>query len=94
MPHKSSEYADLDAAILAGIASGEVTRASAMSARYSALVTPFCAKAKEDYRVIDRRLQALRKAGTIQPARNGRSVSWRLMHLPTPTHAHLGTSAA
>ncbi len=79
MPHKSSDYADLDAAILAGIASGEVTRASAMSARYTALVAPFVTEKKEGYRVIDNRLQALRKAGKIQATLNERFASWRLV---------------
>lgn len=70
---KHPDYADFDAALLAQIAGGRNTMMSLDSVA-SGLITraePFCTKdrygnRKPAFRIIDRRLQALRKRGKIR----------------------------
>lgn len=71
------DYTDFDKLMLNQIAAGRAT-ASALEASLMVQIKPFVTKAGEEFRVIDRRLQALRKKGVIACGRVGRDTIWRI----------------
>lgn len=75
MSTQTKDYADFDQKMLSLIEAGTNTAAAlihALDAEAKALTT----KAGEEFRVIDRRLQALRKKGLIIWERHGSQVVW------------------
>ena len=67
---KTNNYAAFDQALVSAIAGG-ATQAGDLTSKLEAQAKPFCvefrrgASAPPPYRIVDRRLQALRRAGTI-----------------------------
>lgn len=72
------DYTHFDKLMLEKIASGCAT-ASGLEIALMEQAKPFATKNGEEFRVIDRRLQALRKKGVITCGRVGRDVIWRLV---------------
>ncbi|KUE88900.1 hypothetical protein ASL20_09770 [Cupriavidus necator] len=85
---KESKYQHLDAMILARIAGG----ASQFSAIFSGDVQAECRRIADDegtrlspygidpFRICDRRLQAMRRAGKIRFNGSGKSMGWERLH--------------
>lgn len=71
------DYSEFDQLMLQKIAVGCAT-SSALESALEAKIKPFVTKAGEEFRVIDRRLQALRKKGVIACCRVGRDTIWRV----------------
>lgn len=71
----SNKYEEFDALLLSEIRSGSDTFSAMQTAKVREAAERFSARPHEEYRVIDRRLQALRKAGKIVYA-GGR---WRVI---------------
>ena len=71
------DYTDFEKLMLEKISSGCAT-ASSLEAALLDQASLFASKQGEEFRVIDRRLQALRKRGDILCGRVGRDVIWRL----------------
>ncbi|NGR09342.1 hypothetical protein G5B41_17520 [bacterium SGD-2] len=71
----SSKYKEFDALLLSEIRSGNDTFSAMQTAKVREAAELFSARPYEEFRVIDRRLQALRKAGAITYA-GGR---WRVI---------------
>lgn len=72
---KSRDYADFDKKMLALIESGRNT-AAALTRALDADAKLLMIRAGEEFRVVDRRLQALRKRGVIAWERRGAIVVW------------------
>lgn len=62
------DYTKLDAAILEQLLAGN-KKFVGLSVRLEAIATPFASEKAEPWRVIDRRLQALRKTGLVSYSR-------------------------
>lgn len=71
------DYTQFDQKLLACIASGNPTAAS-LSIKLKLDAQPMMSAHGEEFRVVDRRLQALRKKGVIHWVRVGRDVTWQL----------------
>lgn len=80
------DYRELDTAILAGIGAG-VTTFSALANRVEALAAPIAKRTKSPFptppwRIVDRRLQALRKLGIVEY----RAREWHMASSPSAAH--------
>lgn len=73
-PHN---YAEFDKKMLACIAAGQNT-AAALTSAMGAEAKPLMKRPGEEFRVVDRRLQALRKTKLIACERRGALVVWTL----------------
>ena len=71
------DYTDFDKKMLALIDAGAKT-AAALTTALDAEAKPLMNQPNEEFRVIDRRLQALRKKGLIAWERRGALVVWSL----------------
>ena len=71
------DYTDFDKKMLALIDAGTKT-AAALTTALDAEAKPLMYQPNEEFRVIDRRLQALRKKGLIAWERRGALVVWSL----------------
>lgn len=78
MTTKKHDYTDFDKLMLQLIAAG-TSRASSLEIALNVQIKPFLAKEGEAFRVIDRRLQALRKKGIIACGRVGPHIHWRIV---------------
>lgn len=72
------KYDDLDAHITRILSAGPMTWIQVHERARAACPGAYSIKADKDWRLTDRRLQALRKAGRIRNDRRGRSVLWSL----------------
>jgi len=77
MNTQARDYTDFDKKMLALIDSGTNT-AAALTTALNADAKPLMNQPKEEFRVIDRRLQAQRKKGVIAWERRGALVVWSL----------------
>ncbi len=77
MATQARDYTDFDKKMLALIDAGTKT-AAALTTALDADAKPLMNRPKEEFRVIDRRLQALRKKGVIAWERRGALVVWSL----------------
>ena len=77
MTTQARDYTDFDKKMLALIDSGTNT-AAALTTALDADAKPLMNQPNEEFRVIDRRLQALRKKGLIAWERRGALVVWSL----------------
>lgn len=77
MANAKHDYTEFDQLMLQLIKSGRAT-ASGLEVALEQQIKPFVTKAGEEFRVIDRRLQALRKKGAIACGRVGRDTVWRI----------------
>ena len=77
MATQARDYADFDKKMLALIDAGTNT-AAALTTALDADAQPLMNQPKDEFRVIDRRLQALRKKGVIACERRGALVVWSL----------------
>lgn len=75
MANAKHDYTEFDQLMLQLIKSGRAT-ASGLEVALEQQIKPFVTKAGEEFRVIDRRLQALRKKGVIACSRVGRDIVW------------------
>jgi hypothetical protein len=72
-------FEKFDALMIELIKSGQAVTASALTTALEADAKPFVTIAGEEFRVIDRRLQALRKKKVIECTRQGRFTVWKLI---------------
>lgn len=77
MTTQARDYTGFDKKMLALIESGTNT-ATALTTALDADAKPLMNQPKEEFRVIDRRLQALRKKGVIAWERRGALVVWSI----------------
>ena len=77
MTTATDKFQDFDTKLLTLIQKGNATYAR-MCAALQAEAAALAGKSKEPWRVIDRRLQALRKKGYIKPQRAGFLTVWNL----------------
>ena len=77
MATQARDYADFDKKMLALIDAGTNT-AAALTTALDADAQPLMNQPKDEFRVIDRRLQALRKKGVIAWERRGALVVWSI----------------
>jgi hypothetical protein len=77
MATQTHDYTDFDKKMLALIDAGKNT-AAALTTALDADAKPLMSQPKEEFRVVDRRLQALRKKGVITWERRGAFVVWSL----------------
>ena len=77
MATQARDYTDFDKKMLALIDAGTKT-AAALTTALDADAKPLMNRPKEEFRVIDRRLQALRKKGVIAWERRGALVVWSI----------------
>lgn len=77
MATKTRDYTEFDKKMLVLIAEGAKT-AAALTTALDADAKPLMNQPKEEFRVVDRRLQALRKKGVITWERRGAFVVWSL----------------
>lgn len=77
MATQARDYTEFDKKMLALIDAGTKT-AAALTTALDAEAKPLMNQPKEEFRVIDRRLQALRKKGVIAWERRGAHVVWSL----------------
>ena len=77
MATQARDYTDFDKKMLALIDAGTKT-AAALTTALDAEAKPLMNQPNEEFRVIDRRLQALRKKGLIAWERRGALVVWSL----------------
>ena len=77
MATQARDYTDFDKKMLALIDAGTKT-AAALTTALDADAKPMMNQPKDEFRVIDRRLQALRKKGVIAWERRGALVVWLL----------------
>jgi len=77
MATQARDYTDFDKKMLALIDAGTKT-AAALTTALDADAKPMMNQPKDEFRVIDRRLQALRKKGVIACERRGALVVWSL----------------
>lgn len=75
MAVQSLDYTDFDKKMLALIDAGTNT-AAALTTALDADAKPLMNRPKDEFRVVDRRLQALRKKGVIAWERRGAFVVW------------------
>lgn len=75
MASKTGKYEDYDWLLMEAIESGKNTYAALTSAMHEAS-KPFASSPEEDWRVVDRRLQALRRKGWVSCIRKGRHIFW------------------
>lgn len=71
------DYAEFDKKLLASIEAGRNT-AAALTTALAADARPLMSRPGEEFRVVDRRLQALRKKSVIAWKRRGALVVWAL----------------
>jgi len=76
MSTATREYEEFDKKMLALIDAGRGT-AAALTGALNAEAKSFMSEPGEEFRVIDRRLQALRKKGLIAWERRGSFVVWK-----------------
>ena len=74
VPH---DYTQFDQKLISCIEAGKST-AAILSIVLKLDAQPMMAARGEEFRVVDRRLQALRKKGVINWVRVGRNVTWQL----------------
>lgn len=72
-------FEKFDALMIDLIKSGRAVTASALTTALDAEAKPFVTIPGEEFRVIDRRLQALRKQKVIECSRLGRFTVWKLI---------------
>lgn len=77
MATQARDYTDFDKKMLALIDAGTKT-AAALTTALDAEAKPLMNQPNEEFRVIDRRLQALRKKGLIAWERRGALVVWSI----------------
>lgn len=77
MAKQARDYTEFDKKMLALIDAGTNT-AAALTTALDADAKPLMNQSGEEFRVIDRRLQALRKKGVIAWERRGQFVAWSL----------------
>lgn len=77
MATEAHDYTEFDKKMLACIVAGPAT-AAALSTAMDAEAKPLMKRPGEEFRVVDRRLQALRKLGVIAWTRSGGSVVWTI----------------
>lgn len=77
MATQARDYIDFDKKMLTLIATGKNT-AAALTTALDAEAKQLTSRPKEEFRVVDRRLQALRKKGLITWERRGQFVVWSL----------------
>lgn len=77
MATQTRDYTEFDKKMLVLIDAGTKT-AAALTTALDADAKPLMTKPKDEFRVIDRRLQALRKKGVIACERRGVFVVWSL----------------
>lgn len=77
MATEARDYTEFDKRLLASIEAGPNT-AAALSTALDADAKMLMSRPGEEFRVVDRRLQALRKKGEIAWERCGRMVVWTL----------------
>jgi hypothetical protein len=77
MTTQARDYTEFDRKMLALIATGKNT-AAALTIALDAEAKLLMSQPKDEFRVIDRRLQALRKKGVIAWERRGAFVVWSL----------------
>ena len=77
MATQARDYTDFDKKMLALIDAGTRT-AAALTTALDEEAKPLMNQPKEEFRVIDRRLQAMRKKGLITWERRGAFVVWSL----------------
>ena len=77
MATQARDYTDFDKKMLALIDAG-TKPAAALTTALDADAKPLMNQPKDEFRVIDRRLQALRKKGVIACERRGALVVWSL----------------
>lgn len=75
MKVEKQDYTEFDKKLLNSIATGAAT-AAALLAALRAEAKALTRTAGDEFRVVDRRLQALRKKGQIAPERRGAFVVW------------------
>lgn len=78
MTTKADKFQDFDTKLLSIIKRGDATTFKRMCAVLHSEAEALAAKSGEGWRVIDRRLQALRKRGFIKSLRAGHVVVWNL----------------
>lgn len=86
MATQSRDYTEFDKKMLALIDQGKNT-AAALTIALNAEAMPLMTQPGEEFRVVDRRLQALRKNGVITWERRGAFVVWSLKSQGS-NHAH------
>lgn len=77
MTTQARDYTEFDKKMLALIAAGTST-AAALTTALDADAKPLMNQPKDEFRVVDRRLQAMRKKGVITWERRGQFVVWSL----------------
>ncbi|CAN7649524.1 hypothetical protein LJR129_005066 [Acidovorax sp. LjRoot129] len=77
MATQARDYTEFDKKMLALISAGSKT-AAALTTALDADAKPLMNQTKDEFRVVDRRLQALRKKGLIAWERSGAFVVWSL----------------
>lgn len=77
MPTEAHDYTEFDQKMLARIEASPTT-AAALSTALDAEAKPLMKRPGEEFRVVDRRLQALRKKGVIAWERRGSHVVWTI----------------
>ena len=77
MPTPVRDYTEFDKKMLALISAG-TNSAAALTTALDADAKPLMNQPGEEFRVVDRRLQALRKKGVIAWERRGALVVWSL----------------
>lgn len=78
MSQAKHDYTEFDSLMLQQIRAGIATAAS-LEAALAPQIKPFVTKQGEEFRVVDRRLQALRKKDEIACRRVGRSIIWYIV---------------
>lgn len=77
MQTQTHDYSNFDQKMLSLIEAGNNT-ATALTAALDAEAKHFMAQPGTEFRVVDRRLQALRKKGVIAWERRGAVIAWKL----------------
>lgn len=78
MANVKHDYTEFDKLMMEKIEAGHHATAAGLEAALEEQIKPFVTKQGEEFRVIDRRLQALRKKGVIACGRVGRDTVWRI----------------
>lgn len=77
MENEKHDYTEFDKRLLSLIEAGKNT-ATTLTAALDAEAKHFMARPGTEFRVVDRRLQALRKKGVIAWERRGAVIAWKL----------------
>lgn len=77
MENKKHDYSNFDQKMLSLIEAGKNT-ATVLTAALDAEAKLLMAQPGTEFRVVDRRLQALRKKGLIAWERRGAAIAWKL----------------